>query len=67
MAGHLKIGNNVMIASQAGISGNIGDGKRMGGNPMAPLNNSIKIRVLMRKLPKMYQDLKKIKKTLKDK
>ncbi|MCA6070448.1 MAG: UDP-3-O-(3-hydroxymyristoyl)glucosamine N-acyltransferase [Endomicrobium sp.] len=67
VAGHLKIGNNVMIASQAGISGNIGDGKRMGGNPMAPLNNSIKIRVLMRKLPKMYQDLKKIKKTLKDK
>ncbi|MCA6071604.1 MAG: UDP-3-O-(3-hydroxymyristoyl)glucosamine N-acyltransferase [Endomicrobium sp.] len=67
VAGHLKIGNNVMIAGQAGISGNIGDGERVGGNPMSPLNDSIKIRVLTRKLPEMYQDLKEIKKALKDK
>ena len=56
-----------MIASQAGISGNVGDGERVGGNPMSPLNDSIKIRALMRKLPEIYKDLKKIKKALEDK
>jgi UDP-3-O-[3-hydroxymyristoyl] glucosamine N-acyltransferase len=67
LAGHLKIGNNVMVSSQSGISGNIKDGQLIGGNPMAPLNQSIKIRALMRKLPEMYSDLRKIKKDLEDK
>ncbi|MDR3195986.1 MAG: UDP-3-O-(3-hydroxymyristoyl)glucosamine N-acyltransferase [Endomicrobium sp.] len=67
IAGHIKIGNNVMISSQSGISGNVKDGGIVGGNPMAPLNQSIKIRALMRKLPKMYSDLRKIKKDLEDK
>lgn len=67
LVGHLKIGNNVAIASQAGISGNIEDGQQVGGNPMAPLNQSIKIRALIRKLPEIYNDLRKIKKILWDK
>jgi UDP-3-O-[3-hydroxymyristoyl] glucosamine N-acyltransferase len=67
LAGHLKIGNNVMIAGQSGISGNIHDGEQIGGNPMTRVNQSIKIRALIRKLPDMYQDLKKIKKDLEDK
>ncbi|GHT68926.1 UDP-3-O-acylglucosamine N-acyltransferase [Endomicrobiia bacterium] len=67
LAGHLKIGNNVTIASQSGISGNIQDNEHIGGNPMANIKQSIKIRTLMRKLPDMYQDLKKIKKALEDK
>ncbi|MDR0724258.1 MAG: UDP-3-O-(3-hydroxymyristoyl)glucosamine N-acyltransferase [Endomicrobium sp.] len=67
LVGHLKIGNNVMIASQSGVSGNIKDGQQVGGNPVAPLNQSIKIRALVRKLPEIYNDLKKIKKDLKDK
>lgn len=67
LAGHIKIGNNVMISSQSGISGNIKDGEAVGGNPMAPLTQSIKIRALMRKLPEMYSDFKKIKKALDDK
>ncbi|MDR1260041.1 MAG: UDP-3-O-(3-hydroxymyristoyl)glucosamine N-acyltransferase [Endomicrobium sp.] len=65
LAGHLKIGNNVMIASQSGVSKNIGDDKQVGGNPIAPINQSIKIRTLMRKLPEMYKDLNQIKKKLK--
>ncbi|MDR2396068.1 MAG: UDP-3-O-(3-hydroxymyristoyl)glucosamine N-acyltransferase [Endomicrobium sp.] len=67
LGGHLKIGNNVTIASQSGISGNVKDGQQVGGNPMAPLNQSIKIRALIRKLPEIYNDLKKIKKDLEDK
>jgi UDP-3-O-[3-hydroxymyristoyl] glucosamine N-acyltransferase len=66
LVGHLKIGNNVMIASQSGISRDIKDGQQVGGNPMASINQSIKIRALMRKLPDMYQDIKKIKKSLED-
>lgn len=64
LVGHLTIGNNVMIASQSGISGNIKDGEKIGGNPQSELSQSIKIRATMRKLPEMYQDLRKIKKQL---
>jgi UDP-3-O-[3-hydroxymyristoyl] glucosamine N-acyltransferase len=67
LAGHLKIGNNIIIASQSGVSGNIKDGQRVGGNPISLLSRSIKIRALMRKLPEMYQELKKIKKYLANK
>ncbi|MDR1122474.1 MAG: UDP-3-O-(3-hydroxymyristoyl)glucosamine N-acyltransferase [Endomicrobium sp.] len=67
LVGHIKIGNNVIISSQSGISKNIKDGEIVGGNPMAPLTQSIKIRALMRKLPEMYSDFKKIKKALDDK
>jgi UDP-3-O-[3-hydroxymyristoyl] glucosamine N-acyltransferase len=67
LVGHLRIGNNVTIASQSGISGDIEDGQQIGGNPMAALNQSIKIRTLIRKLPEIYNDLRKIKKDLWDK
>ncbi len=63
-AGHLNIGNNVLIASQSGISGNIKDNEQVGGNPQTTIAQSIKIRATMRKLPEMYQDLRKIKKQL---
>jgi UDP-3-O-[3-hydroxymyristoyl] glucosamine N-acyltransferase len=65
IVGHLKIGSNVLIASQAGISGNISDGERIGGNPQCELQQSIKIRALIRKLPEIYNDLRQIKKEIK--
>jgi UDP-3-O-[3-hydroxymyristoyl] glucosamine N-acyltransferase len=61
LAGHLKIGNNVLISSQSGIGGDISDGNQVGGNPSAPLRESIKIRALIRKLPEIYKSLKEIK------
>lgn len=64
LVGHLKIGNNVFIASQTGISSDLKDGEKVGGNPMAEIGHSIKIRATMRKLPEMYQDIRKIKKQL---
>ncbi|MDR1941953.1 MAG: UDP-3-O-(3-hydroxymyristoyl)glucosamine N-acyltransferase [Endomicrobium sp.] len=67
IVGHLTIGSNVLISSQSGISGNISDGQKVGGNPQCQLQQSIKIRAIMRKLPEMYSDLKQIKKEIKDK
>jgi len=64
LAGHLKIGDNVIIASQSGISRDIKDNECVGGNPVASISQSLKIRVLTRKLPEMYRDLKRIKKSL---
>ncbi|MDR2427120.1 MAG: UDP-3-O-(3-hydroxymyristoyl)glucosamine N-acyltransferase [Endomicrobium sp.] len=64
ISGHIKIGNNVIISSQSGVGGNLLDGDKVGGNPLAELGESIKIRATMRKLPKMYKDIKSIKKQL---
>jgi UDP-3-O-[3-hydroxymyristoyl] glucosamine N-acyltransferase len=61
LAGHLKIGNSVIISSQSGISRNVKDGEKIGGNPISSIKKSIKIRALIRKLPEIYLDLKKIK------
>lgn len=66
LAGHLKIGNDVMIAAQSGVTGNIKDCEKVGGNPIVPIKQNIKIRVLMKKLPEIYQNLKIIKRTLGD-
>ena len=62
IAGHLEIGSNVLVASQAGITNNVADGEKVGGNPQCDLQQSIKIRALMRKLPEMYNDLRQMKK-----
>jgi UDP-3-O-[3-hydroxymyristoyl] glucosamine N-acyltransferase len=62
LAGHLKIGNNVMIASQSGVSKNLKDDQRVGGNPIVPINHSMRIRALIKKLPEIYSNFKKIKK-----
>jgi UDP-3-O-[3-hydroxymyristoyl] glucosamine N-acyltransferase len=67
VAGHIKIGNNVMIGAQAGVSSSVEDGQKIGGNPMTDLTQSIKIRATLRKLPQMYQDLRRIKEKLGDK
>ncbi|MCL2144158.1 MAG: UDP-3-O-(3-hydroxymyristoyl)glucosamine N-acyltransferase [Endomicrobia bacterium] len=64
IAGHLKIGNNVTISSQSGVGGDLHDGEIVGGNPLAELKQSIKIRATMRKLPEMYKDIRKIKEKL---
>ena len=64
IAGHLKIGNNVIISSQSGVGGDLKDGEKVGGNPLADLGRSIKIRATMRKLPEMYKDLRTIKQKL---
>ncbi|MDR1194864.1 MAG: UDP-3-O-(3-hydroxymyristoyl)glucosamine N-acyltransferase [Endomicrobium sp.] len=64
ISGHIKIGNNVIISSQSGVGGDVHDAERVGGNPLAELGQSIKIRATMRKLPEMYQDIKKIKQKL---
>ncbi|MDR2666464.1 MAG: UDP-3-O-(3-hydroxymyristoyl)glucosamine N-acyltransferase [Endomicrobium sp.] len=66
LVGHLKIGNDVMIAAQSGVTKNIKDYEKVGGNPIVPIKQSIKIRVLMKKLPEIYQNLKRIKGTLGD-
>ncbi|GMO64843.1 MAG: UDP-3-O-(3-hydroxymyristoyl)glucosamine N-acyltransferase [Endomicrobiia bacterium] len=66
LVGHLKIGNDVMIAAQSGVTRNIKDCEKVGGNPIVPIKQSIKIKVLMKKLPEIYQDLKRIKGTLGD-
>jgi len=64
LVGHLRIGNDVMIAAQSGVTRNIKDFEKVGGNPIAPIKQSIKIRALMRKLPEIYRNLKMIKKNL---
>ncbi|MDR3111607.1 MAG: UDP-3-O-(3-hydroxymyristoyl)glucosamine N-acyltransferase [Elusimicrobiota bacterium] len=66
IAGHLKIGNSALISSQSGIGGNVANGEQIGGNPSAPLKQSIKIRSLIRRLPEFYQDLKNIKAKLRE-
>jgi UDP-3-O-[3-hydroxymyristoyl] glucosamine N-acyltransferase len=67
ISGHLQIGSNAMISSQSAISNSVKDGEKVGGNPMAPLQHSIRIRATLRKLPEMYQDIRDIKKRLGDK
>ncbi|MDR2772099.1 MAG: UDP-3-O-(3-hydroxymyristoyl)glucosamine N-acyltransferase [Elusimicrobiota bacterium] len=67
VAGHLTIGDNVTVAGQSAVSASLKDGQKVGGNPIAELGQSIKIRATMRKLTQMYKDIRVLKDKMGDK
>ena len=64
IVGHVNIGNNVMIGAKSGISGNIKDGEVVVGYPYQPIREHLQTFAIIKKLPKIYAQIKKIVKKL---
>ena len=58
VAGHLEIGENTMIGAQSGIAGNVEANKILSGHPLVDHREDMKIRVAMKKLPKLLKRVK---------
>ena len=64
IAGHITIGNNIMIGAKSGITCDLNDGQKLAGYPIQSYRNHLMSLAIIKKLPEMYQQLKKIIKKL---
>jgi UDP-3-O-[3-hydroxymyristoyl] glucosamine N-acyltransferase len=67
IAGHLTIGNNVRIQAQSGVGRNIKDGEKLQGSPALGYNDYFKSYVHFKNLPKIVNEIEKIKKKITNK
>ncbi|MEG1365343.1 MAG: UDP-3-O-(3-hydroxymyristoyl)glucosamine N-acyltransferase, partial [Cetobacterium sp.] len=67
VAGHLKIGSNVIVAAKSGIIGNIADNQILSGYPLVDHKEDLKIKASMKKLPELLKRVKDIEKKIGDK
>ncbi len=66
VAGHLKIGDRVQISAQSGIMNDIPNDKTMFGSPAIEAREAMRGIVMNRKLPKLFDSVKKLEKELKE-
>jgi UDP-3-O-[3-hydroxymyristoyl] glucosamine N-acyltransferase len=62
VAGHLKIGNQVTIAGQAGVMNDIPDGEKWIGSPAGPDRETKRQFIVARRLPDMLRRLNELEK-----
>ncbi len=65
VAGHLKIGDRVQISAQSGIMNDIPNDKTMFGSPAMEAREAMRSIVMARKLPNLFDSVKKLEKELK--
>lgn len=64
VAGHLRIGDGVIAGARTGISHDVEPKDVIWGSPSMPLRQELKIQALIRKLPELFEEFKKLKKKL---
>ena len=67
VAGHLKIGNNVVIAAKSGVTNNVPDGKQMSGFPLREHIDDLRIKMSMGRVPELVKKVKKLERKLENK
>ena len=60
-AGHITVGNNVRIQGKTGVTKNVKDGEILQGNPAMSYKDYYKSYVHFKNLPKIVEDLEKLK------
>jgi UDP-3-O-[3-hydroxymyristoyl] glucosamine N-acyltransferase len=64
VAGHLEIGDKAVLAARTGVTTSIEGGQVYLGNPAQPMKQELKVMAMMRRLPKVLEEIKAIKKHL---
>lgn len=60
VAGHIKVGNNVTVAAKTGITNNTGDNETLSGYPAINLQDDLKNKIALKKLPELLKRVKKL-------
>jgi len=61
VAGHVMVGDKAVLGARTGVTSNLKGGVTYLGNPAQPFADEQKQRALVRRLPKMVEDLKRLK------
>ncbi len=64
VVGHITVGDNVMVGAKSGINGNLEPNQVLSGFPIQPLRKHLESLALIKKLPEMFKNIKKILKKL---
>ncbi|HOW27233.1 MAG TPA: UDP-3-O-(3-hydroxymyristoyl)glucosamine N-acyltransferase [Elusimicrobiota bacterium] len=62
VVGHLKIGDGAMIGAKSGITKDVDPGAVLWGMPAQPMREELKMQALFRRLPRILEELKLIRK-----
>ena len=63
-AGHVKIGNDVIVGARGGIAVDVPPGQTVSGAPHMPHRDWLRSTLIFRKLPEMNQTIKELKKKI---
>ena len=58
IVGHVTIGDNTVLTARSGVTVSIPGGETYGGRPALPMRENVKIRALVRRLPKLMERVK---------
>jgi UDP-3-O-[3-hydroxymyristoyl] glucosamine N-acyltransferase len=64
ITGHVKIGDNVTVTGQAGVTKDIPPKTIVSGTPAVPHRNWLKSSAIVNRLPELYKDFKSLQKTV---
>ena len=62
IAGHVSVGDKAILGARTGVTSNLEGGLTYLGNPAVPFAQEQKIRALVRRLPKLVEDVRALKK-----
>lgn len=61
VADHVTVGDGVQVGAQSGIKNDVEPGVILFGSPAQPIQEAIKQMLLVRRLPELFKDVKKLK------
>jgi UDP-3-O-[3-hydroxymyristoyl] glucosamine N-acyltransferase len=64
VVGHISIGDGAVAGARAGISHDLDAGEVVWGAPAQPIKKEMKLQALIRRLPDLFEEVKKVKKAL---
>lgn len=66
VAGHIEVGDKAVLAARTGVTSDLPGGQVYLGNPAQPMKQELKIVALQRRLPQLFDEVKKLRKNLSD-
>ena len=64
VAGHFEVGDKAVLAARTGVTSNLEGGQVYLGNPAQPMKQELKVMAMLRRLPKLIEEVKALKKQL---
>ncbi len=61
---HVKVGNNVVILAKSGVTKDVPDNTVVSGFPARPHSEEMKVQAILRKLPELWEEIRKLREKL---